>query len=85
MKRSLLTALALFAASTTAQAQDSNWCRNGLFPSEPPFELAEVTAPGRTFFYDDAGACPDGEGCRTRSYLIEGDKLLINRTFGLWT
>ena len=89
--RLLALPLSLFAA-TTAHAEDSDWCRNGLFPSEPPFALAEVTGTrgkraDRLWFLDDADGCPDKgvAACKGRAYAIPGDRVVVNRTHGPYT
>ncbi len=71
-------------AATPALAQDEAWCRNGLFPSEPPFQLAEVMGAERLYFLDDADGCPDkgAQPCRTRSYVVPGDVVVVNREHG---
>lgn len=86
MIRRLSLAIALLAA-TPALAQDDAWCRNGLFPAEPPFGVADVTGKGRLWFHDDADGCPDkGEGaCRARAYVLPGDALVIGRARGQYT
>jgi hypothetical protein len=77
-----LSAAALALTASPTLAEDA-MCRNGLFPSEPPFMLAEVTAPGRAHFYDDLDGCPEkGEACRGKAYVVKGDKLLVNRMHG---
>ena len=70
----------LTMAATAAHAQD-NLCRNGLFPTEAPFALAEIDGTGRAYFHDDTEDCPwaGGSDCRTRSYLVPGDTVIINR------
>jgi len=79
--------LALLCA-TGARAQEADWCRNGLFPTEPPFRLAEVMGAERLHFLDDADGCPDKAGgddpgaCRTRSYVVPGDVVVVNREHG---
>ena len=79
-----LIALPLLAFSaTTAWAQDDTLCRNGLFPSEPPFALAEIAGETRAYFHDDMNGCPwRGENCKTGSYVIPGDTVIINRLRG---
>lgn len=76
-----LAALPLFLVTATgALAQEGEAiCRNGLFPSEPPFALAEVSGADRVYFHRDMEGCPQGEGCRTGAYVVPGDTVVISR------
>lgn len=76
-----LLALPLFAlTATAASAQDDIMCRNGLFPSEPPFAPAEIQGKDRAYFHDDMNGCPwTGEACRTHAYVVPGDEVVIGR------
>lgn len=79
----LLTALPfLLLSATAAHAQvDEQWCRNGLFPSEPPFALGRIGGTGKAFFNNDMDGCPwQGTTCKARSYVVPGDVVIINRT-----
>lgn len=84
--------LMLMCTSTTASAQNvadnpANWCRNGLFPSLETFNLAKVTGDRRTrtYFFSDDDDCPSRAAkCKTRSYLIAGDQVLVSRRYGAW-
>ena len=79
--RALIIPLLLALGITAAHAQDDVLCRNGLFPSEQPFALARIGGKDRVFFEDDMDGCPwRGSGCRTRSYVVPGDLVIINRT-----
>lgn len=82
--RHLPTLLLAMLCATGAHAQEADWCRNGLFPTEPPFRLAEVTGAERLPFLDDAEGCPDKgtQACRTRSYVVPGDVVVVNREHG---
>lgn len=81
-----LLALPLLLASATAVRAEEDWCRNGLFPSEPPFALARVTGKGRAWLHDDMDGCPDkGASCRSRSYVVPGDMVITNRVHGQYT
>jgi hypothetical protein len=74
-----IRAAALIAAlfgPVAAQAEDTT-CRNGLFADGEGFRQARVTAQ-RAFFYEDADGCPAGSDCRTRSYVIAGDALVVD-------
>ena len=79
MVRSLcrwMIALLLVSAPAAALAEDTT-CRNGLFTRGDGFRQASVTTK-RAFFHEDMNGCPMGTGCRTNSYVIEGDKLVID-------
>lgn len=78
--------LALLAAPgiAPASAAADDFCRNGLFPKEPPFALARITDE-RAFFHDDIDGCPQAGDCRSRSYVIEDDVVLTGRTSGGFT
>jgi hypothetical protein len=81
--RFLIVPLLLAFGTAAAQAQDNTTCRNGLFPDAPPFALARIGGTERAFFQDDMEGCPwGGADCRTRSYLVPGDVVIINRTYG---
>lgn len=62
-----------------------NWCRNGLFPKDSEnFRLAKATGRSgeKVFFYgDDKDDCP-GEKCKTSSYIIPGDQIIISKVYG---
>ena len=76
--------LATFAP-VAALAQDTT-CRGGLFTQQDGFAQARVSEKRRTFFYEDMDGCPLLEGsldaCRTNSYVIEGDRLVVGRSLG---
>lgn len=79
--------LLAFAFATPAAAQDfgeDHFCRNGLFPMEPPFAQARVVGEGRLHFLEDMEGCP-GKGvqaCATKAYVIPGDVLLVSNLHG---
>ena len=80
-----IAVLLLISATTASGASpgDEDWCRNGLFPTEPPFGLAQVTGTGGAYFYEDADGCPDrGAGCRQAAYVVSGDRVVTNRSHG---
>lgn len=80
MLRKLLAVPMFLLAVTSAWAQDSAMCRNGLFSGEPPFALAEVSGADRVRFHEDVDGCPwSGEGCATKSYVVPGDKVVISK------
>lgn len=75
----------LFASA--AQAEEYDFCRNGLFPAEPPFALAEVVGKDRLHFLDDMDGCPDKGvvACKGRAYVVPGDRVAVSRTHGDYT
>ena len=89
----LLALLMLACISTKISAQNvngnpANWCRNGLFPSdEAEFKLAQVRGikGSQIYFLNDTDGCPSAEAkCRTKSYLIPGDQVVVSRRYGSW-
>jgi len=89
----LLALLMLTCVSTKIPAQNvndnpANWCRNGLFPSdEVKFNLAEVRGikGSQIYFLNDTDGCPGTDAkCRTKSYLIPGDQVVVSRRYGSW-
>lgn len=84
---SLPVGLFLLLASLTSQAEQST-CRNGHFPaSEVRFSIAEVSGAreGRSHFFDDGEGCPQGDHCRRKSYLVDGDRVLVAQRSGDWS
>jgi hypothetical protein len=82
----LLLALSATAAGQSDAPDDWDMCRNGLFPTEPPFAHARVTGPGRLRFLGDMDGCPDkGRACATGPYVIEGDEVLTSKVHGAYT
>jgi hypothetical protein len=79
-----------FCPQIAAQLEGNpeNWCRSGFFPRESEnYRLAKIA--GKTgekiyFYGDDNEDCPEGKNCRTKSYLIPGDEIIVSRTFGKW-
>lgn len=90
----LLTAAFFVLALTNVSAQvvrsqadgnPTNWCREGLFTKEGSL-FSIVVAKGkpsdRVYFHDDdPESCPGDEKCRRRSYVIGGDRLVVNRKY----
>lgn len=74
-----------FAAPAAAQDFDEDYfCRNGLFPMEPPFAQARVNGSERLRFLEDMEGCP-GKGtqaCATRAYVVPGDTVLVSTLHG---
>ena len=83
---SWMTAIGLAAGLPAAALAQDTTCRNGLFAQQEGFAQARVSEPRRTFFYEDMDGCPTRAGaldaCRSNSYVIEGDMLVIGRSLG---
>ena len=81
-----MIALGLAAGLPAAALAQDTTCRNGLFAQQEGFAQARVSEPRRTFFYEDMDGCPTRAGaldaCRSNSYVIEGDMLVIGRSLG---
>ena len=83
LRKAVRWALALGLAAgvpATAFAQDTT-CRTGLFTHQESFAQAQVTSQ-RAFFYEDAEGCPLSGECRSSSYVIRGDEVVIGRRIG---
>ena len=81
--------LLLFTVQIFAQLEGNpeNLCRNGFFPRESvDYKLASVKGAKneKIYFYDDNRDCPNDKNCRTKSYVVPGDKLIVSRSFGEW-
>lgn len=74
-------ALGLMAGVPAAALAQDSTCRSGLFTRQAAFAQAEVTA-SKAFFRKDTGGCPSGEDCRSNSYVVEGDAVVIGRRLG---
>lgn len=64
-----------------------NLCRNGFFPRESSaYKLANVKGAKneKLYFYDDVRDCPNDKNCRTKSYVIPNDEVIVSRNFGTW-
>lgn len=81
----LVLALLLSAASINAQTPGgpANWCRGGSFTRESTdFYVATVKGRkgSRTYFYNDwPDNCPTGSSCRSKAYVVAGDKMVVSR------
>jgi hypothetical protein len=90
MKTLWPSALMLFLAVSTAWTQvegnPKNWCREGFFTRDSDeFSVAAVVGKpnARAYFYSDqSDACPSGTGCVTKAYVVNGDQLVVNRSYG---
>lgn len=77
----------LLSWSASAAAIDDDFCRNGTFPVDhAPFGLATINSSGRTYLMDDRNGCPAGGAiCRTRAYVVAGDRLVTGSVRGAHT
>lgn len=76
------------ASPVLAQDTDEDTCDSTLFPSQPEFRIATVaqSAQPKLYFFSDLYGCPwQGEECRSKAYVLPGDRLLLGRTRGEWT
>ena len=96
--KSIVVLLFVLSIPATSLAQSSlgnpeNWCRNGAFPQEDSgFKLAKVQGAKnkknkknkKIHFLNDNKDCPKAGDpkCIERSYVIEGDEVLITRKYG---
>ena len=80
--------LSLISCGASAEAIQPYSCRNGYFPEkQDALALYRVTGTQaqKLYFYNDDEGCPDDESrCRSKSYVIPGDELLINQRVGNW-
>jgi hypothetical protein len=70
-----------------AAAVDDGFCRNGTFPIQN-LSLARGVIAGadRAYFYADMEGCPAAASkCRSKAYLVSGDRLVTGRTRGSFT
>ncbi|MDH5654363.1 MAG: hypothetical protein OEZ34_00510 [Spirochaetia bacterium] len=62
-------------------ANPANWCREGHFPENARIDaygIIKKNSKKRTYFYHDNSNCPDKYlQCRTNSYLIPGDSVIL--------
>ena len=82
--------LLLFAIQTFAQLDGNpeNLCRNGFFPRESnDYKTASIKGSKneKVYFYDDSRDCPNDKNCRTKSYVIPRDEVIVSRNFGKWS
>jgi len=63
-----------------------NWCREGFFTRDSTeFKIGVVNKSknSRAYFHrDDADGCPGAASCRTKAYLVNSDKVVLNREYG---
>jgi hypothetical protein len=70
----------------------AHWCRYGTFVNDwPNYNMAIVTAQKSFFRKDDTTllkpssqdvACPENEVCKTKSYVIKGDLVIVAYKYG---
>ncbi|MBX3243541.1 MAG: hypothetical protein KF685_03620 [Acidobacteria bacterium] len=77
-----------FIGQAQMEGNPENWCRGGFFTRDTEnFRIAVVNKMTgkkvkRAYFSnDDRSDCPGAIGCETKSYVIPGDEVLINREF----
>jgi hypothetical protein len=62
-----------------------NWCREGFYTRDSSkFFVGSVVGKkgSRSYIYDDLSEkCPQDESCRTKAYLVPGDKVVVSREF----
>lgn len=83
--RYTLMLVAVTAVNVHASDIQPYSCRNGLFPSEQEsLRLAKVSDNvKKLYFYDDGVNCPKNETiCKTKTYVVSGDKLIVNKVSG---
>jgi hypothetical protein len=87
--RSMLYLSLACASQAHAQASDSDFCRNGLFPREQETLSLGVIQGGKSekvHFYDDMDGCPSTEArCMRPAYLVPGNEVLVGKSTGDWT
>lgn len=82
--RSLWLLLVAVPSAAAAAEADDGTCRNGTFGVDNSIVgLGAVTGTGRAAFVADTGGCPNASaGCRLKSYLVGGDRVVTGRTRG---
>jgi hypothetical protein len=81
----LLLFLLVSPAFAQGDGNPENTCRNGAFPrdsAEFGFGTVKARKGERVYFYSDEEDCPNGKGCRQKSYLVNGNEVIASRTFG---
>lgn len=86
--RNIVAIVLLFAATASAQlaGNPENWCREGFFTRDSEkFNIATVKG-GRNvkayFYNDDKDDCPSSASCRRKAFVVGGDDVIVNRSFG---
>lgn len=74
----------LLAQPGWAHAEEPAACSGALFETQADIAAAVVTAPGKTYFFEDALNCPDyAKACRMRHYMAKGNHILVAQQDGL--
>ena len=83
-----LAALAGFVtpAMANTSAIPAYSCRNGLFAmhADHHFQLGQIQGKDRAYFFQDTEDCPTGKSCKMASYVIPGDRVIINQIQAEW-
>lgn len=90
MKGHLVLFLVLLTLAITVPGQMSgnpeNWCREGFFTRDSTeFKIGIIKKAGnsRAYFHnDDSEGCPGVDSCRAKAYLVNNDRVVVNREFG---
>lgn len=80
-----ITLAVLIALPGIAQAaEDDGSCRNGMFAEEnSEFGLARIKGPGKAYFHSDMDGCPTaGQTCKSKTFVIAGDRVVTGRSQG---
>lgn len=82
----MLCAFAALIASARAETPAAPDCRDGSFvESESPYALAKIKGDENAFFIDDNAPCPnDTPACRTKTYVLPGDTVIVGAAFGAY-
>jgi hypothetical protein len=81
----LVLSVSAFGQAATS-GDPANWCRAGSFAREAE-SFSIGTAKGARgaklhFYGDDAEDCPVNERCKTKSYVVPGDQVVVSKTLG---
>lgn len=89
--RNIIVFVLVLAASASAQLDGNpeNWCREGFFTRDSDaFRIASVKG-GRSvrayFFNDDKENCPGSANCQRKAFVVGGDEVIVNRSFGAYS
>lgn len=78
-----MISLSCLAVLAQYPGNPDNWCRQGFFTRDTAdFMVGIVNGRKGTkvhFYGDDIEKCPDLATCRTKSYVVAGDKVITNR------
>ena len=89
MSRVALIIFVFFLASgafAQLPGNPDNWCRQGFFTRDSEkFGVGTIKGKkgARAYFHDDdSEKCPETSSCRSKSYVLAGDKVITNRVRG---